>query len=493
VSLLPCEINFVGFLEFYTDFISHSNIYTIPKLPMKHIAQTFIITILFFGLTAITLAQEPTVTELNNTWDYEFRNHLVFNLSAESDQEITEAFLFYKIVGQIATSRNEVELTPTTQVEATFELDQTKPIHYLPPGSQIEYWWKLVSANGGEYKTERQQLLYTDNRQTWQELTNDRLTLYWYEGDEQFGQILFDRANLALDTLEQDVGITIEEPIKIFIYGNHNDLMSSLATTAQEWTGGVAFTDFGVVLLGINPSQEEWGLRAMSHEMTHLVVHQATDNPYGDMPRWLDEGIAVHNENKDDLVDDFKPILETAIAQNSVQTLRTLSSPFSSDPMEANLAYGQSGAVVKFMIKEYGSESMAALLDIFSEGALYDEALESALGIDMDQLDSAWRVSVGLEPLPGVEVAASNNPETDPNLADEPQAPTIEEAEETVPEVEAVPTVTEDIPITEAEPVPVEPVTETSNPLSSLPCVGGLLPLFAIGLTLFVGQHKLKR
>lgn len=355
-------------------------------------------------VVSTVMAEELSVTVVDESWDAEFRDHLTFNLEADSEAKIVEAFLFYKVVGQLATSRNEAEFTPSTSIKAEFSLDQTLPVNYMPPGAEVEYWWKLVDAAGNEFKTNRQSLFYTDQRFSWRQLQNERLTLSWYEGDDAFGTALFDRANLALDTLENDVGVAIENPVKVFIYGNHDDLLSSISTSAQEWTGGVAFTEFGVVVIGINPVQLEWGLNAMTHEMTHLVIHQATDNPYGDLPRWLDEGIAVYNEDKEQLVSDFRPLLDEAIAKNKVLTLRTLSSPFPSDPIMANLAYGQSGEVVRFIINHHGPEAMAELLDIFAEGALYDEALEQALNVDTDTLDNQWRISVGLEPLPGVEV-----------------------------------------------------------------------------------------
>lgn len=383
---------------------------------MKIMVRILMVGLFCFFVVNTVMAEELSVTVVDDSWDAAFRDHLTFNLEATSEAEVVEAFLFYKVVGQLATSRNEAEFTPGTSIKAEFSLDQTLPVNYMPPGAEVEYWWKLVDAEDNEFKTERQRLFYTDERFSWQQLQNERLTLSWYEGDEAFGTALFDRANLALDTLESDVGVAIENPVKIFIYGDHDDLLSSLSTSAQEWTGGVAFTEFGVVVIGINPVQLEWGLSAMTHEMTHLVIHQATDNPYGDLPRWLDEGIAVYNEDKEQLVSDFKPLLDEAIAKNKVMTLRTLSSPFPSDPIMANLAYGQSGEVVRFIINHHGPEAMAELLDIFSEGALYDEALEQALKVDTDTLDNQWRVSVGLEPLAGVEVVPPpipNKPETE--------------------------------------------------------------------------------
>ena len=451
----------------------------------------------FAALPAAPGAAQGNITVVDQGWTANFRDHITFSLEAESSAEIVEASLFYQIVGQIATSRNEPEFTPGTSISATFEIDQTDPSNYSPPGTEMQYWWKLVDADGNELKTEKESLIYLDDRYDWQTLQNDRVTLYWYEGSADFAETLFERANTALDTLETDVGAALEDPIKIFIYSNHSDLLGALRTSSQEWTGGVAFTEFGVVVIGISPAQLDWGLNAMTHEMSHLVIHQKTDNPFGDLPRWLDEGIAVYNENRDELDQDFKPIFERAVDNNELMTLRTLSSPFPADPLLANLAYGHSGAVVKYIIDTYGPEAMAELLNIFSEGALYDEALEQALGITMDQLDNDFRASVGLSPLPNTVAVNAAEPDAVPEAAvSEVDIVEGDENSETVAPVEdspAVEAVTETTAETEAEapsisgasaqagseqqPVVVE---ESAGPFG-LSCLTGVVSLFFVG------------
>ena len=196
----------------------------------------------FLVLPAQLMAQE-TIKIMDQTWDAEFRDHITFTLNAASEAEIVEVDLYYQVVGQVATSRNEADFTPGASIEAEFEIDQTKPENYLPPGTELNYWWKVVDANGNELKTEKETLLYLDDRYDWQNLQNERLSLYWYEGDDSFGQELFDRANEALDTLELDMGIAVENAVKIFIYASHSDLLRAISTSAQEWTGGQAFTD----------------------------------------------------------------------------------------------------------------------------------------------------------------------------------------------------------------------------------------------------------
>jgi hypothetical protein len=148
--------------------------------------------------------------------------------------------------------------------------------------------------------------------------------------------------------------------------------------------------------------------------------------------------------------------------------------------MEANLAYGESGAVVKFMVDTYGSEAMSKLLSIFGEGALYDEAFQQAIGVDTDGLDNAFRASLGLPPLPGTEAAASTQggvtvAEGEKNSE---EAKVAEPAATPIPKVEAAAPVEPTATATVAPTVP----EKTSNPISFLPCVGGMILLLMGGL-----------
>jgi hypothetical protein len=247
-------------------------------------------------------------------------------------------------------------------------------------------------------------------------------------------------------------------------------------------------------MMTVEPRQPEWGTIITTHEMTHLVIHQATDNFYtGDLtlPRWLDEGIAVYTSGEIDTRQDFNRMLNRAVKNNELLTLRTLSSPFSSDPDEAVQSYAQSGAVVEFIIDTYGPEAMAELLNALAEGALYDEALEQALGLNTEELDNAFRDSIGLPPLPDLEdEAAAESPEPAPATGS-----TTGESDEAVESVESQEPAeaAEDVesaqdiesPAPEAPP----PVEESAgNPFGLSCCLAGIIPLLMVGLALYASR-----
>jgi hypothetical protein len=347
-------------------------------------------------------AAETSIQVLDQKVDAVFRDHITFTVNVQSATSITDVRLLYKVAGYPATNRGQATFEPGTQAEATFKLDQAKS--YLPPGSKLTYYWQITDQGGETLKTPPKSYVYTDDRHQWQTLSNDRLTLSWYAGGDSLGKALFDQANKTLDQIEVQAGVQVTEQAQIFVYGNHNDLMDAIAVGNTEWTGGQTFAEQGIVVIGVSPDQLDFGLIAVPHELTHLVIHHATQNPYNDLPRWLDEGLAVYMSGELDAPwRGYRQLVDMMIQQNQLSSLQTLSSAFPADPTQAVEAYAQSAVVVEFIIKHYGSQAMSDLLKAFAEGNTYDDALKQALGVDTWGLDNAWRESVGapMVQLPG--------------------------------------------------------------------------------------------
>ena len=202
-----------------------------------------------------------------------------------------------------------------------------------------------------------------------------------------------DACQEGLARLTQDIGTYPERPIKIYIYASTDDLKGAMVSS-QEWTGGVAFTEFGIIAISIPPASLDWGKRALVHELTHLVVHQATFSPYGRLPLWLDEGLAMYNEGE--LDPEFRSYLEEAILEDELISVRSLCSPFSAYSEKARLSYAQSYSLVKYLLDNYGQDKMLDLLALLKNGSTYDEALTEIYGFDIDGLDARWRAT--LEP-----------------------------------------------------------------------------------------------
>jgi len=195
-------------------------------------------------------------------------------------------------------------------------------------------------------------------------------------------------AQQALTRLLKDTGAELKKPVKIYLYPSTADLQGAMIFP-QEWTGGVTFTGFGIIAIGLQPFNSDWNKRAVAHELTHLVIEQVISNPYNELPIWLDEGLAMYNEGPFEAR--FADPLRSAVIGDELISVTSLSSPFSAYADKATLAYAQSQSVVEFLIKNYGQAKMYELLATFHEGSSYDGALVKVYGFDMDGLNKLWR------------------------------------------------------------------------------------------------------
>ncbi len=243
-------------------------------------------------------------------------------------------------------------------------------------------------TTGNRLTTPRETLSFDDTRYKWQKVGDDKISIFWYQGNRSFADELLKAAQDAATKLGKDTGVFIERPVSLYIYGNYRDLRGSIVAP-EEWTGGVAYAGFNIISIGISPNNLEWGKKAVAHELGHLITHQVTVSPYGaTIPPWLDEGLAMHAEGEQGNSD--KEALVKSIEDGRLATLQSLSSPFPADAQEAFYAYAQSQSVVEYMINTFGKDKLNHLLVLLNDGNSMDDALLKTYDFNLSGLDEAW-------------------------------------------------------------------------------------------------------
>ena len=361
----------------------------------KHIG-LIALTLLLFLVPSVVGAESGIVVTASNV-NVSFPDQAVFTVQAQSSAEIIDIRLDYQVDKMNycdVVSEGLADFTPGGQVDASWTWDMRNAS--LPPGADVTYWWRIRDAEGNELETSPEVMQFDDGRYSWHSLSDTvpqvgELTISWYQGTESFAQELMNACEDGLATLTQDIGAYPERPIKIYVYASSSDLHGAMVSS-EEWSGGVAFTDFGIIAIGIPPSQLEWGKGALVHELTHLIVREATFGPYGQLPVWLDEGLAMYNEVGVD--PSLAASLDDAIAGSELISVRTLCSPFSAYADKAYLSYAESYSIVEYLLADYGQAKMLDLLSVLKEGSTYDEALTEVYGFDIDGLDANWRATL---------------------------------------------------------------------------------------------------
>jgi hypothetical protein len=186
--------------------------------------------------------------------------------------------------------------------------------------------------------------------------------------------------------------LTPEAPIDLYIFADTNDLKDAILYE-PSWTGGQAFADHDIVILGISQNDLDWGTDAIVHELTHVLVGHLTFSCLGAVPTWLNEGLAVYSEGELDSASQTQ--LDEAIRNDNLLTVRSLSAGFSEVSDKAYLSYSQSFSIVKFLIETHGQTKMTALLTALRDGATVDDALSQTYGFNIEGLETEWRQAIG--------------------------------------------------------------------------------------------------
>jgi len=358
-----------------------------------------VLIVLLSAVTIISVQTTPSLAAseivLGSTVNASFPDSIVFNVSAKSDSEITLLRLRYTVEHQTFAdvfSESVPEFTPSTSVDTKWVWDMRKS--NLPVGARIHYWWIAEDASGKKTETTHNLVTFDDSRYDWNSITEKPVTIFWYKGDKSFADALMGAATEGLSRIENDTGAVPQGNVRIYIYASANELRGA-QLFSTGWEGGVSYTGFDIIAIAVGPDELDYGLTAVPHELTHWIIGQVTFNNYGaGLPVWLNEGLATYSEGDNSY---YQSILNAAIKNNHLISIRSLSSPFSAIPTDAYISYGESNSVVTFLIQEYGKEKMKQLLDVFRQGSGYDEALQTVYGFDQDGLDALWRKSLETE------------------------------------------------------------------------------------------------
>jgi hypothetical protein len=343
-------------------------------------------------LTIVSAASPADLT--NDVPVLNFPDSITFTVEIQHETPINSIVLEYgtsELTCGTVIAKAFPQFTAGTNVtsEWTWEMRQSGS---LPPGARIWWRWRYSDADQVEYVSEQKTVTWLDSKHAWRTLKSGFLNLHWYYGDELFAQELLNSADQGLARLKNDAGLQPTNPIHLYIYADTLDMQDAILYE-PSWTGGMAFPTHDIVIIGISPDDIAWGRDTIAHELTHVLVGHLTFSCLGDVPTWLNEGLAVYSEGELDPASAAQ--LNEAIQSDQLLSVRSLSGGFSEVPSRAYLSYSQSYSIVKYLIENYGQDQMDALLLALRDGNTIDDALYENYGFDVEGLETKWREAIG--------------------------------------------------------------------------------------------------
>ncbi|MBE9479315.1 MAG: hypothetical protein IMY80_05055 [Chloroflexi bacterium] len=325
-----------------------------------------------------------------------FPDSITFEVIATSNEPLRRVALYYRFQGQDSYNLEMVSFSPGDEVQASFTWDTER--FTIAPSSPIYFYWELEDETGNLFASEEMLVYYDDLRFAWHEIKDDEIIVRWYEGDQEFGELVFNTARESLDQMKAATGAGLELPIFVLLYANRDDF-ASWHFYVEDWVGGQAFTSLGVTTQILNPRDPiSWITDVIPHEIAHLFFYQQIHTNLSSWPKWMDEGFAQYFE-----FNSKSPALtrvERAARNGTLTPLRYLNGSFGHDPVEVRLAYDQSLSVVVFLLETWGETGLEALISEIRTGATISAALSEALGVTFEEFEAFWITWLGTPATP---------------------------------------------------------------------------------------------
>ncbi|SMP78479.1 Lipopolysaccharide biosynthesis regulator YciM, contains six TPR domains and a predicted metal-binding C-terminal domain [Neorhodopirellula lusitana] len=212
-----------------------------------------------------------------------------------------------------------------------------------------------------------------------------------------YGDEVLNLLGEACEVLCAKYDVEPDAPILVEIFPDQKDF--AIRTFGLPGGAGYLGVCFGRVITANSPASQgerpsNWQ-SVLWHEFCHVVTLEKTRNR---MPRWLSEGISVHEERTQNPAwgQSMSPlyremILGTAETPSSLTPPSQLSSAFLAPPsaMHLQFAYYESSLVVQFIIEKHGIDQLKQILDSLGAGLSTEDAFIGAIG-PMEKLDSEF-------------------------------------------------------------------------------------------------------
>lgn len=208
-----------------------------------------------------------------------------------------------------------------------------------------------------------------------------------YDGaqDVELGRLVARTLEAAYEEVGAMLGRYPAAEVAVVIYPGRT---FSATTGAHGWVAGLYDGKIRVPAQGLATAPVHEVRRVLTHEYAHALL-RALGGP--GVPAWLHEGFAQVAEGRTRA--DARQALAGAVAPD----LATLARSFAgeADAGRARVLYAAACDLVHDLLGRGGAPLLADLLDRLRRGDTVDEAARAVYGLALDELDAAWRATLG--------------------------------------------------------------------------------------------------
>lgn len=188
--------------------------------------------------------------------------------------------------------------------------------------------------------------------------------------------------------LRATLGLPAADTIHIHIAPTQEAFLTYTPGAIPDWGAGYAVPDRRLVVLrspritGTYDGSNE----LVVHELAHVLLHSALRGV--DIPRWLDEGFAMHMAREWGFWD--RASLVVAVVSGNLVSLGAIQGVNTFPEHRAQLAYQESALAVQYILRRYGEAGLHTLFDRLRLTSSIDQACFDAFGVSIVGFERDW-------------------------------------------------------------------------------------------------------
>ena len=175
--------------------------------------------------------------------DVAFPGNVNLSVTAEGDIDIVDVRIFYRTIGNRVWAYAYPDFVTANRITASLNL-AGEISTYLPPGTEVEYYYEITDAQGNVLQTEPTVVEYEDTRFEWTKTQIGPLTLRYYDQPDS-------RVRSVVQLLESDFSRMLGllqlkqvDNIQGVIYARHSHTLEAFPQQSRTTTEQQTFQGF---------------------------------------------------------------------------------------------------------------------------------------------------------------------------------------------------------------------------------------------------------
>jgi len=228
--------------------------------------------------------------------------------------------------------------------------------------------------------------------EVWKHIDSDHFRVY-FTGSRSVARRAIEEGEEFLREVAERFGMPFKGRIEVWICSNEDQFRRAVKAPIQDWAAGCAFPLQRRVLIrdpGFTENRNLKFLVVLRHEIAHVIIGERVGGRLSEIPFWFNEGMAMLLSGEGMFFRRDLILMGRAV-WGSIIPLRNLEAGFPDEADLADLAYAESLSAVSMIVRDYGRESLRAILDLVRLGESFTNAMTLTTGMTPYSFDERWR------------------------------------------------------------------------------------------------------